>query len=280
MSDMQAAGVPGSTAPRRNVLLRYVARFDDTELVRSAFIGMLVGAVAVVTFDLRDIAAQEGWFTPRTSMTVAMPAGPVLPHAVQTDVPSLPEDTRRFVTPGDDLLNQPMTFTMASRGVLLAEGSIDAGSASRLAAAMEARGDHVRVVSLNSPGGSLDDAIAMAGLIRGMGVSTEVVDGALCASSCPLVLAGGLVRTVGPKAAVGVHQFYVATKAETAPAQVMADAQMTTARISRHLTDMNVDPALWLHALDTPSQSLYYFSPEEMARYRLVTVPVTAAHSQ
>lgn len=280
MSDMQAAGLPGSTAPRRNVLLRYVARFDDAELVRSAFIGMLVGAVAVVAFDLCDMVAEEGWFTPRTSMTVAMPAEPVLPPAVQTDMPSRPLDTRRFVTPGDDLLNRPMTFTTASRGVLLAEGSIDSGSASRLAAALEARGDHVRVVSLNSPGGSLDDAIAMARLIRGKGVSTEVVDGALCASSCPLVLAGGLVRTVGPNAAVGVHQFHVATKADTAPAQVMADAQMTTARISRHLIDMDIDPALWLHALDTPPQSLYYFSPEEMARYRLVTAPVRAAHNQ
>ncbi len=257
-----------------------MARFDDAELVRSAFIGMLVGAVAVVAFDLRDMAAEKGWFRPDTSMTVAVPAEPVLPSSVQTKAPARADDTRRFVMPGDDLLNQPMTFTMASRGVLLAEGSIDGGAVSRLAAALEARGDHVRVVSLNSPGGSLDDAIAMARLIRDKSVSTEVVDGALCASSCPLVLAGGLVRTVGPKANVGVHQFYVATKAQTAPAQVMADAQMTTARISRHLIDMDIDPALWLHALDTPPQSLYYFSPEEMAGYRLVTAPVRAADSQ
>ncbi len=34
---------------------------------------------------------------------------------------------------------------------------------------------------------------------------------------------------------------------------------------------MGIDPALWLHALDTPPQALYYFSPEELAKYRLVT---------
>ena len=45
----------------------------------------------------------------------------------------------------------------------------------------------------------------------------------------------------------------------------MADAQATTARISRHLATMGVDPALWLHALDTPPRALYYFSPDEMA---------------
>ena len=54
------------------------------------------------------------------------------------------------------------------------------------------------------------------------------------------------------------------------PAQAMADAQLTTARITRHLVDMGVDPTLWLHALDTPPTALYYLSPAEMASYRLV----------
>jgi len=279
MSEIQAAGLPG-TPQRRNLFMRYLSRFDDTQLVRSAFIGLLVGAVAVVAFDLRDLTAENGWLAPDTSVTVAMPAEPMLPPAVQTDAPFPPDDPRRFVTAGDDLLNRPMTFTLRSGGVLAAEGSIDIGAASRLAAELETRGEYVRVVSINSPGGALEDAMAMAALIRGKGVSTEVEDGALCASSCPLLLAGGLVRTVAPKAAVGVHQFYAATKAETAPAQVMADAQMTTARISRHLIDMDIDPAMWLHALDTPPQALYYFSPEEMAKYRLVTAPVRAAQKQ
>jgi hypothetical protein len=57
----------------------------------------------------------------------------------------------------------------------------------------------------------------------------------------------------------------------------MSDAQATTARISRHLIDMGIDPTVWLHALDTPPQALYYLSPEEMAKYRLVTAPVATA---
>ena len=51
----------------------------------------------------------------------------------------------------------------------------------------------------------------------------------------------------------------------------MADAQMTTARISRLLIELDVDPALWLHALDTPPRALYYLSAEELRKYRLVT---------
>src|SRR5690606_9345640 len=137
--------------------------------------------------------------------------------------------------------------------------------------------EYVKTVTLDSPGGALDDAMAMARILREKDIATEVADGAVCASSCPLFFAGGLTRTVGAKAAVGVHQFYAALQTTTPPAQAMSDAQATTARISRHLIDMGVDPALWLHALDTPPQALYYLSPEEMMRYRLVTAPVATA---
>jgi hypothetical protein len=34
---------------------------------------------------------------------------------------------------------------------------------------------------------------------------------------------------------------------------------------------MDVDPALWLHALDTPPRSLYYFTPDELLRYKLIS---------
>jgi hypothetical protein len=107
--------------------------------------------------------------------------------------------------------------------------------------------------------------------VRELGIATVVADGALCASSCPLFFAGGKTRSAGEKAAIGVHQFYAATLSETAPEQAMADAQATTARISRHLSEMGIDPALWLHALDTPPRALYYLSPDELAEYKLVT---------
>ena len=77
--------------------------------------------------------------------------------------------------------------------------------------------------------------------------------------------------------AVGVHQFYAAAPSISGPAQAMSDAQATTARISRHLAEMGVDPALWLHALDTPPQALYYFTPAELSEYRLVTEPAVTA---
>jgi hypothetical protein len=283
MSEMQATGpaapLPGATPRKRNFILRYLSRFDDGEVVRWAFRGMLLGAIGVLALDLRDLSRENGWWAPETALPVVH-SDPILPPVVETNGPIPSGDPRRFVTTGEEALGKPMTFTLGNGGVLAAVGSIDPGSAARLAAEIEARGEYVKTVSLNSPGGALDDAMEMARLIRGKGIATDVADGALCASSCPLLLAGGLTRTAGAKAAVGVHQFYAAVQTSTAPAQAMADAQMTTARISRHLIDMGVDPALWLHALDTPPQALYYFSAEELAKYRLVTTPVVTAQKQ
>ena len=121
--------------------------------------------------------------------------------------------------------------------------------------------------------------MAMARLVRERGISTMVADGALCASACPLLLAGGVSRHAGDKTAIGVHQFYAPADVSLDPAQAIADTQTTTARISRYLAGMGVDPALWLHALDTPPQRLYYLSHDEMRRYGLVTEdPTIASH--
>lgn len=278
MSETSAilAPLPGAAPRKRNFVMRYLSRFDDGELVRWVFRGMLLGAIGVLALDLRDLSRENGWWAPEAGLPAA-PSDPILPPVVQTDAPIPPDDPRRFVTTGEDVLGRPMTFTLGNGGVLAAEGSIDPGSAARFAAEIDARGEYVKVVSLNSPGGALDDAMAMAKTVHERGIATEVADGAICASSCPLFFAGGLTRTAGPRAAVGVHQFYAASQAAIAPAQAMSDAQATTARISRHLIDMGIDPALWLHALDTPPQALYYFSPEELAKYRLVTTPVATA---
>jgi len=49
----------------------------------------------------------------------------------------------------------------------------------------------VKTVVLRSPGGSVQDALAMGRLIREKQFATEVEAGRYCASSCPLVFAGG-----------------------------------------------------------------------------------------
>ena len=48
-----------------------------------------------------------------------------------------------------------MRFELLPGGILQAEGSIDVGAAERFAKEVAARGEYVKAVSLNSPGGSV-----------------------------------------------------------------------------------------------------------------------------
>lgn len=269
---------PETAALRKNLFMRYVSRFDDGEVIRWAFRGLLIGAIGVLALDLRELMQENAAIAPDAAFPAEI-AEPVLPPAVDGDSPVQSTDPREHVTADDEMLRRPMSFDLESGGVLSAHGFIDSGAAKRFEDEIASRGEYVETVALNSAGGSLNDAMAIADLIREKGLSTEVADGALCASSCPLILAGGQSRTAGAKAAIGVHQFYAAGGEPSGPAQAMSDAQMTTARITRHLAEMGVDPALWLHALDTPPRALYYLSAEELTRYRLVTggAPVAAA---
>lgn len=103
---------------------------------------------------------------------------------------------------------------------------------------------------------------------------------ALCASSCPLVFAGGVAREAEKDAILGVHQVFNAGQTRPSPEQAMSGAQSTTARIARHLDEMGISAGLWIHALETPPDRLYYLTSEEMAEYRLTTAPVaTAKHA-
>jgi hypothetical protein len=263
------SSLPGSQPAATNPIFRYLSRFDDGEVLRWAFRGLLIGTIGVLVTDLSDMSKINGWFATPPGNTA--PTDPILPPAVDTGTPAPAGDPRPFLTTDEAALKQPMAFTLEPGGVLKAEGSIEPGSAARLAEELTQRGEYVRTVSLNSPGGAVEDAMAMARTLRERKIGTEVADGALCASSCPLVFAGGLTRKAGEKAAIGVHQFYAAMKDDLSRDQVMSDAQATTARISRHLADMGVDPALWLHALDTPPRALYYLSAKELVDYKLVT---------
>jgi hypothetical protein len=166
---------------------------------------------------------------------------------------------------------------LGSGGTLNVTGTIDVGAAERFKTELDSVREYVKTIALDSPGGSVNDALEMGRLIRDGGLGTSVASGALCASSCPLVFAGGKERIATATSAIGVHQIYASVSAESLPAglraagEAMSDAQKTTAAITRYLTESGVDPALWLHALETPPNRLYYLNPTELTQYKLAT---------
>jgi hypothetical protein len=262
------------TAAKRGGIVGWLARLDDGVIIRTAFFAMLAGTLSVLYIDYRELTAND------TSAFVG-PFEPVLPSFDPSSPmgPAGPE-----VTTDIEALKQPLAISLGTSGTLNLVGAIDPGAAQRFADEIAARGEYVKVVSLNSPGGSVSDALAMGQLIREKGFATEVAAGAICASSCPLVFAGGSERRATSKSAIGVHQVYATQQpgsilptAMQAAGNAMSDAQKTTATVTRHLVSMGVDAALWIHALETPPERLYYLSPEELTDYRLVTVMDGAA---
>jgi hypothetical protein len=99
-----------------------------------------------------------------------------------------------------------------------------------------------------------------------------VENGRYCASSCPLIFAGGVERRAGDKASIGVHQISaVAAPAGTSIADGMDSAQRVSAECQKYLRDMGVDLQVWLHAMETPKNELFYFRPDELLSLKLTT---------
>lgn len=111
----------------------------------------------------------------------------------------------------------------------------------------------------------------MGRLIRSKKFYTEVEAGRYCASSCPLVFAGGLERRAGVKALIGVHQVSSGMRELVPLRDGMEDAQRISAACQKYLRDMGVDLGVWVHAMETPKDELYYFKPAELVSLKLAT---------
>jgi hypothetical protein len=269
--------VTAAPAPLRRTLARrlvdWAVGFEDGEILRAAFFGMLAATVCVVGIDYVELSARDAALAPAQA---SLPQ-PILPAFD----PQAPEGKPGpAVTTDQKLLEQPLAMALGPGGVETLTGSIDPGAAQRFATEVAAHGEYVKTIVLDSPGGSVSDALAIGRQIRDKGFSTSVPAGALCASSCPLVLAGGKKRSADVKAAIGVHQIYETTASAAPPrlaevrqlaAGAMAAAQRSTALIERYLDEMGIDDGVWLLALETPPDRLYYFSPEELVALKLVT---------
>jgi hypothetical protein len=258
---MSASRSPADAATRPSLGARI-----EAVLLRLVFAGLLVLTVTVLGRDLLEELDGAPLFEPEAPSELVEP---YLPSAR----PGEADPGRRAATTPEERLRAPMVLELVADGRLTAVGTITPGTADRLADELARRGDYVETVVLDSPGGSVQDALAMSRMIRERKLATLVEDGGLCASSCPLVLAGGAERRAGREAVVGVHQISaVRTGGVVLPGASepeMVRAQRVSAEIQRHLVEMGVEPAVWVHAMETPPQEMYYFIGEELAALKL-----------
>ena len=164
-------------------LIEKLAAIDDGAILRVAFFALLAGTASVLFVDYRELTELAD-----ASLPLPMPTQPVLPPSTTGPQPSARPD----VTTPPDLLQQPLEIALGSAGQLTLTGTIDPGAAERFASEIAARGEYVEAVLLDSPGGSVRDALAIGDLVHQRGLATEVRAGAFCASSCPLIFAAGM----------------------------------------------------------------------------------------
>jgi hypothetical protein len=248
----------------------------------------IFGSVLTVTFVVLavDLASMQGWITipdPAAAPAEIREDSPALnlPSLVPSILaPLLPGGDKRLIPlpQPEGALAKPMTFDLVSGGRLMAIGTITPGISQSFAAEVDRHGDYIKTVVLHSPGGSVSDALAMGRLIRDRKFATEVEAGKYCASSCPLVFAGGLERRAGDKAVIGVHQVAaIKSVANDPPRDEMSVAQNISARCQRYLSDMGVSLQVWVHAMETPHDRLFVFKPDELKSLNMVTAAPASA---
>lgn len=249
--------------------IRWLHDYPDDRILNGLFSLIIVATITVVGLDYYQMltGASEGEASISSPLTSDPPA--LLPSIVPNFGPG---KNRRIAFPKPNgRLSEKMSFELLGDGKLYATGVIYPGTAKDFKAEVEKRGGYVRTVVLNSTGGSVQDALAIGRLIREKKFATAVENGGYCASSCPLAFAGGVERRAGEKAVIGVHQAFSPGEPGFDGARGMAEAQKISAACQKYLSDMGVDLRLWVHAMETPKDQLYFLKPDELLSLKLAT---------
>jgi len=190
-----------------------------------------------------------------------------------------------------------------------AEGKIESGTASRLRVFLDRlRGRHLPIYFV-SPGGNLDQAVAMGGmlhakptiarvgrtLVRECGFEAQDSDvcvkfkqsgrelhgdlftrGAICASACPYVFAGAAVHEIAPDAVLAVHSpkiFFTLHGGPVDPSVVAAATERGHERADRmvatYLAKVGIDAGLLGLTKTVKFEDIHILTRDEIARFGL-----------
>ena len=139
----------------------------------------------------------------------------------------------------------PKTFPDGTKGVCLIkiDGEIDKNTAGNLAYIHNSTSDPncKKYLQVNSLGGDVIGAMNAGEFIRQHEMDVTVLEGDSCASSCVLLLLGGVSRTVGGK--IGLHRPYSTSYSET-DSQAKANYENINQLIRNYLKRMNIPEKL------------------------------------
>lgn len=151
--------------------------------------------------------------------------------------------------PPAEVLHDPV-----SRRIIL-RGALNFGSYKALEQALRQK-PRLTLLQVESPGGSVIEGIAMARLIQEFGMDTVTFEH--CESACTLLVAAGKERYLGDVTEVGFHRSWIFGKAFST-AWSSADHWIADYYRSRGIAEPFVQ-----QALDTPSYSMWYPTPDQL----------------
>jgi hypothetical protein len=127
------------------------------------------------------------------------------------------------------------------------------------------------MVDLNSPGGSVSDAMAIGDVARELGFITMVSRTDKCSSACVLILASGVTRIIDDAAYIGIHRpsFDEGMFASLPPEKARALYNDMAVGVRRYLLRMGISDGLYLAMLNVPSDEIAKLSITKAREYGL-----------
>lgn len=123
---------------------------------------------------------------------------------------------------------------------------------------------HASVLMLNSPGGLVHSALSIATRVRGLGLTTVILDDNACMSACALVFFAGTKRLAW--GALGVHQI-----SSSSGRGDMVGGQFALADVIEAMNEYGVPSEVIGLMLRTPPEEMYIFSNAENRRHGFLT---------
>jgi hypothetical protein len=192
---------------------------------------------------------------------------------------------------------------------IAAEGKIDGGAAARLRKFIKQVGDRKLPIYFNSPGGNLEQALAMGNFLREKKAVVRVgrttlrecgfepqegevctrlkqagrelhgdvwTRGAICNSACPYIILGAPNRELAPDVTLAVHSprvilnFTGGVPTREVRAQAMQRAmERSDKMVLDYITRLGADPTLLSVARSVPFEGMRILTREEIARFAL-----------
>lgn len=154
----------------------------------------------------------------------------------------------------------PKTFEGGTEAcVIKIEGPIDSNTAGNLAYLHNNTSDVSckKFLNVNSPGGDVIGAINVGEFIRQKEMDVTVMEGDSCASSCVLLLVGGVRRFVGGK--IGLHRPYSTSYSES-DSQAKTEYEYLNLLIRKYLNRMNIPDRLLDEMNSVPPSEIKWLS--------------------